>query len=296
MAKVIGVIVARMSSKRLPGKVAKTIAGKSMFTHHVERMRNVKGIDGVFLATSKDPLNRKLIQEAQRLGCGWYVGAEQDVVQRCTKLCEREKADAIVYVPCDSPLFDIESVSLSIKEFKKKYWDYIYVSNMTPIQGTVKELVSYNALRNIHKYYRGPAVTIYIIENMDKFKTLGIEIDNDLRRPEHRLTVDHPVDFELIYKIYKALYKGEPLSLRDVYVWLDDNPKIAQINKHVNIGGFNEYVNNLRNKPLYSIVSRAGKHSIFDRQKKNVDPKKFMKKFLDLFPETRKDKLHKELR
>jgi len=294
VAKVIGVIVARMSSKRLPGKVAKTIVGKSMFAHHVERMRNIQGIDGVFLATSKDPLNRELIQEAKRLSCGWYAGAEQDVVGRCIRLCEQEKTDAIIYVPCDSPLFDIESASLSVKEFKKKNWDYIYVSNMTPIQGTVKELVSYSALRNIHKYYRGPAVTIYIIENRKKFKTLGIEVDSDLSRPEYRLTVDHLADLKLIRKIYEALYKGQPLSLHDVYVWLDDNPKIAKINKHVNIGGFNEYVKNLKDKPLYSIVSHGGKHSIFDSQEKNVDPKKFMKKFLDLFPRANKEKSHKE--
>lgn len=290
MAKVIGVITARMSSRRLPGKVMKEIAGKSVFAHHVERMRNVKGLDGIFLATSTDPLNRELIEEAERLGCGWYAGAEEDVVERHIKLCEREAADAVIRVPCDSPLFDIESASVFVEEFKKEYWDYIYVSNMTMIQGTVRELVSYNALLKVHKHYKGPAITIYIAENMDEFKTLGIEVDIELCRPEYRLTLDDAIDLEMISQIYEALYKGEPLALRDVYVWLDDNPQIAQINKHVAVSEISQYNANLIDKPLYSIVASRGKYIILDKQKQIIEPEEFFRKLLDLFPELKKSK------
>ena len=59
MSKVIGVITARMASTRLPGKVLQKMAGKSAFAHHVERMKNVNGLDGVFLATSVDPKNKE---------------------------------------------------------------------------------------------------------------------------------------------------------------------------------------------------------------------------------------------
>ena len=117
MRKVIGVITARMASTRLPGKVLQMMAGKSVFAHHVERMKNVKGLDGVFLATSKDPLNKQLIEEAERFDCGWYTGAEQDIVDRHIKLCEREGADAFIRVTCDSPIFDIESTSRFVSEF-----------------------------------------------------------------------------------------------------------------------------------------------------------------------------------
>jgi len=208
MSKVIGVITARMASTRLPGKVLQKMAGKSAFAHHVERMKNVNGLDGVFLATSVDPKNKELIEEAERFDCGWYAGAEQDIVDRHIKLCERECADAVIRVTCDSPIFDIESTARSVEEFKKEYRDYLYVSNMTMIQGTLTELISYNALLEVHKHYRGAAVTQHIKENMGKFKTLGIEIDIDLCRPEYRLTIDELVDIEMIRHIYEALYKG----------------------------------------------------------------------------------------
>jgi len=288
MRKVIGVITARMASTRLPGKVLQKMAGKSVFAHHVERMKHVKGLDGVFLATSVDPKNKELIEEAESLGCGWYAGAEQDIVNRHIKLCEREKADAVIRVTCDSPIFDIDSASRFVSEFKKNYRDYIYCSNMTMIQGTLSELISYKALLEVHKHYHGAAVSMYIKENMSKFNTLGIEIDIDLCRPEYRLTIDEAADIEMIRCIYEALYKGKPLDLHDVYAWLDDNPDIAKINMNVGIKGCEQQSANLTEKPIYSIVPSGRKYVILDEQKRFVDPKKFMAKFKELFSETKK--------
>lgn len=284
MRKVIGVITARMASTRLPGKVLQKMAGKSIFAHHVERMNCVNGLDGVFLATSVDSKNKELIKEAEMLSCGWYAGAEQDIVDRHIKLCEREGADAVIRVTCDSPIFDIESASRFVEEFKKDYRDYIYVSNMTMIQGTLSELISYDTLMEIHKNYRGAAVSMYIKENMDKFKTLGIEIDIDLCRPEYRLTIDEAIDIEMIRLIYEALYKGKPLDLREVYTWLDDNPQVAKMNMHVGIKGCEVQSANLMEKPLYSIVASGSKYVILDEQKRLVDPGFFLKKMAELFP------------
>jgi spore coat polysaccharide biosynthesis protein SpsF len=285
MGKVIGVITARMASTRLPGKVLQKMADKSVFAHHAERMKHVKGLDGVFLATSVDPKNKELIEEAEKFGCGWYAGAEQDIVDRHIKLCERENADAVIRVTCDSPIFDIESASHFVEEFKRGHKDYIYVSNMTMIQGTLSELISYNALLEVHKHYRGAAVSMYIKENMDKFETLGMEIDIDLCRPEYRLTIDEAIDIEMMRHIYEALYKGNPLDLHDVYTWLDDNPQIAKINMHVGIKGCEQQSANLMEAPLYSIVKSGRKYVILDEQKRKIEPSDFIKKFGELFPE-----------
>lgn len=284
MKKVIGVITARMASTRLPGKVLQKMAGKSTFAHHVERMQHVRGLDGVFLATSVDPLNKELIEEAHRFGCGWYAGAEQDIVERHIKLCERENADAVVRVTCDSPIFDIDSASRFAEEFRKDYFDYIYVLNMTMIQGTLSELISYNALVEVHKHYRGAAVSQHIKENLDEFKTLGIEIDVDLCRPEYRLTIDEAIDIEMIRKIYEALYKGMPLNLHDVYTWLDDNPQIAKMNMCVGIKGCEQQSANLLERPLFSIVPSGRGYVILDEHKRMVAPGDFCERLKYLFP------------
>lgn len=284
MNKVIGVITARMASTRLRGKVLQKMAGKSVFAHHVERMQHVRGLDGVFLATSIDPMNKELIEEAEQLGCGWYAGAEQDIVDRHIKLCEREKADAVIRVTCDCPIFDIDSASRFVQAFKKEYRDYLYVSNMTMIQGTLTELISYNALQEVHKHYRGAAVSQHIKEHLGQFKTDSLEIEVDLCRPEYRLTIDEIIDIEMIRKIYEALYKGKPLNLHEVYTWLDDNPRIARMNMHVGIKGCEQQSANLTETPLYSIVKSGKGHVILDDQKRMVEPARFLASLRELFP------------
>ena len=113
---------------------------------------------------------------------------------------------------------------------------------MTMLQGTVKELIAYEALKKIHPLYKGPAVSLPIMENMSAFKTWGHEIDVNLCRPEYRLTVDYPIDYSLLCHIYDNLYQGTPLDLHEVYKWLDDNPKIAFCNKDVVVSGVNKLI------------------------------------------------------
>ncbi len=284
-AKIIGVITARMASTRLPGKVLKLLGPKSIFEHHVERMKNVQGLDGVFLATSNDPQNKALIEEAKRLGCGWYVGAEQDIVDRHIGLCQQEGADAFIRVTCDSPIFDIESTAQAVAEYRRDPQDYIYVSNMTMIQGTLTELVSLKAMRVVHEHYRGAAITAYIKENLSLFKTKALMIDQDLCRPEYRLTIDEAVDIEMIGRIYTALYKGKPLSLKEVYTWLDDNPKIARLNMNVGIKGCEQQSADLISQTLYYVVPSGKKFVILDEHKRLVDTSEFLKRFKNMFPQ-----------
>ena len=285
MSKVIGVITARMSSTRLPGKVMKILAGKTIFSHVAERMSHVTGLDGVFLATSASEANRPLIEEAERLGYGWLAGAETDIVDRHLKLMEREGADAVIRVTCDCPLFDITSASGYVAEFKKEYRDFINVSNMPVIYGTLGELISYKALTKVHENYRGPAISLPIQENKDRFNTLAIEMDPELVRPEYRLTVDEPQDYELLSHIYEALYQGQPLALKGVYDWLDDNPEIAFINRDVGMKSVNIRAANIGENSVYSIVKSGEKYIILDEKKQMLPPDMFLDRLVAMFPE-----------
>ena len=292
MPKVIGAITARMASTRSPGKVLKVLGGtKSTLEHHIERMQHVKCLDGVFVATSTDPQNQALIDVAEKCGCGWLAGAEQDIVDRHIQLMEREGADATIRVTCDSPIFDIESTGWFVETFKQDYHDYLYVSNMTMIQGTLTELVSLDAFRETHKHYRGAAVTQHIKEHLDDFKSRPFEIDHDLCRPEYRLTVDEDIDIEMIGKIYEALYTdGRPLDLREVYVWLDDHPQVGRMNMHVGVKGCEQTSADLIGQGLYTIVPSGTSHVILDDNKRRVDPEEFLARIVELFP-TLQDKV-----
>lgn len=283
--KVIGVITARMASTRLPGKVLLPMAGRSVFAHHAERMHAVEGLAGVFLATSEDPANEPLIEEAKRSGCGFLAGAEQDIVGRHVQLCEREGADGVIRVTCDSPIFDIVSASRFVAEFQRAYHDYIHVSNMTMIQGSLAELIGHPALVETHRHYRGAAVSQHIKEHPQDFDILGLEIERDLVRPEYRLTIDEQADIDMISRVYEALYRGEPLDLKEVYAWLDDNPDVAKINMGVGIKGCEVASADFTERPLFSIVESGSGHVVLDSMKRKVEPEEFLEKLGRLFPD-----------
>ena len=78
-------------------------------------------------------------------------------------------------------------------------------------------------------------MTLYINENQSKFKIYTEEAPTDLQR-DYRLTVDTPKDLELMRTIYMALYKGDVVPLREALRFLDNHPKIAQINKEIPVG------------------------------------------------------------
>ena len=142
----------------------------------------------------------------------------------------------------------------------------------------------------MHQTYRGAGITAPIKEEMDTYKTLGIEIDADLCRPEYRLTIDEAIDIEMISNIYDALYKNKPIDLHDVYTWLDDNPDIAKMNMHVAIKGCEQQSANLTEKPIFSIVPSGPKFVILDSHKRKVEPQDFIKVFNELFPKVQRER------
>ncbi|MCD6460187.1 NTP transferase domain-containing protein [bacterium] len=281
--KIIGVITARMGSSRLPEKVLKRICGKSIFEHHVERLKMVKGLDEIWLATSKENNNQPLIDESKRLKIPHYAGEKEDVLERHIAIINKTGADAALRITCDCPLFNFELAAEYIKLFQNNKYDYMYCSNMTMLCGTIAELISAKSLIESHKHYKGHAITQYIKENLNFFNTQGVDIPNELCRPDIRLTIDYQEDFDVITRIYKALYKGNPLYLKDVYRFLDDNPEIALINRNVLVTPCNIYGDNLLGRPLYSIVKRGDNYVIIDSRKKIVEYKDFLGKITKLF-------------
>lgn len=229
MGKVIGVITAKLSPNgRIPNKVLLPLAGKTMLEHHIERMKAAESLDGVFVATSQWPGNEAVTKIAESCGCRWLAGGEYDVIARHIALCEREGAAAVIRIACDSPMFDFRVIRVFLGILETTSPEYIYVKNVPFHCSTMPELVSFEALKKAHGFYQGPAVTLPVWENWQKFKCYGASAPEYLDRPEYHLEVDTPVDYVVMSHIYAALYKGRPLDLRQVYEWLDDNPHIAE--------------------------------------------------------------------
>src|SRR6185437_2547862 len=101
-----GVIQARTSSRRLPGKVMRPLRGRPMIAWLFERLRHAAGLDGIVLATSTAPDDDALAAFAAAEGIPCHRGALEDVGGRLLKAAKAAGFDALVRVNGDSPLID----------------------------------------------------------------------------------------------------------------------------------------------------------------------------------------------
>ncbi len=286
--KIIGVITARIGSRRLPGKVMKDLAGKSVFAHHVERLRSIDALDGVYLATSYEPgINTPLIKEAKRLGVPYYEGEKEDVLERHEKIAEIAGASAIVRITCDMPLFDIPTVNTYIELFNKYHPDYIYPANFNLLSGTMSEMISTRAIIRSHQGYKGPAIAKYIIEHPEEFKMMGAKIRNDICRTDIRLDLDFPEDYELMSNIYEKLYKGKPIPLEEVYKFLDDNPSLALINKFRANNEIASYIQRLLYKPIFQVIKSGEGYEIINELGQFISYEDLLEQLKDIFIKNR---------
>jgi spore coat polysaccharide biosynthesis protein SpsF len=74
-------------------------------------------------------------------------------------------------------------------------------------------------------------VTPFIYHHADRYRVLNLLAPPELERPQYRLCVDYPEDFEVVSAIYEALYPLDPgFTAFEIVAFLDRHPEIARRN------------------------------------------------------------------
>jgi len=100
------IVQARMGSSRLPGKVLRTLAGKTVLSRVLERCRAIPGIDAVCCATSTLDHDDEVARQAALEGAEVFRGSEDDVLSRYAGAARATGADVVMRVTADCPLID----------------------------------------------------------------------------------------------------------------------------------------------------------------------------------------------
>jgi len=124
MKRVVAIIQARMGSSRLPGKVLLPLAETTVLGFMIARVKMAKKIDEIVIATTEEPHDDALCQEAQKLGVSIFRGSEQDVLQRVHDAAKHSDADVIVRLTADCPLMDGRLIDTAIETFLASSFDY----------------------------------------------------------------------------------------------------------------------------------------------------------------------------
>jgi len=235
--KVLGLLQARVSSSRLPGKVLKAILGKPMLLHQIERLQRSKELDKLVVVTSKEASDTPLVEILADNGIEYFRGSLHDVLDRYYQAALSYNAQHVVRLTGDCPLIDPDVVDQVIRAHLRDKNDY--TSNTlfpTYPDGLDVEIMRMSSLQDAWQEARLSSerehVTLFITKRKERFSLGNITSPEDLSG--FRWTVDEPRDFDVVTAIYNELYpENNRFSTADILVFLQKKPELTAINQCV---------------------------------------------------------------
>jgi spore coat polysaccharide biosynthesis protein SpsF len=237
--KIVATIEARMTSSRLPGKVLMPVAGITMLGSLIRRLKAVRSIDCIVLATTVNKADDPLVDLAKELEIEAFRGDENDVMNRVIGAAESVGADVIVEITGDCPIIDPEIVEQTIQMFEANSAEYVSNAHIRSFPDgmdtqvfwldTLKRSASMTDELLDHEH-----VTLHIRNHPELFTQIHLVAPPEIYWPELGLTLDEPSDYIMLKKIIEHFDKINPIfSCLDVVRLLRKNPDWVGINKAV---------------------------------------------------------------
>jgi spore coat polysaccharide biosynthesis protein SpsF len=231
--KIIATIEARLGSKRLPEKLLLKLGKKTVFEFLINRLKRIKKIDKIVLATTKKLEDKKLIRLAKKNKINFYRGDEDNVLKRVYEAAKKNHADAILQVSGDSPFTDFKLASEWIEIFTKKQVDIISDYWGEFPGGVTAPVISVKALKKSLTLAKTKQdkehVTRIIFLNQSKFRCLFLLSNKEQKLPKLDLCLDEPADYTLLNFLVKK-YNANYFVTEDLVKVLKKNQKLLNIN------------------------------------------------------------------
>ena len=237
--KIVATIEARMTSSRLPGKVLMPVAGITMLGCLVRRLKVVKSIDCVILATTVNNADDPLVELAKELKIEVFRGDESDVMTRVIGAAASVGADVIVEITGDCPVIDPEIVEQAIQMFKANNVDYVSNSHIRSYpDGMDTQVFRLDTLKRsaamTDNLLDHEHVTLHIRNHPELFTQIHLIAPPEIYWPELGLTLDEFGDYIMLKKIIEYFDQKNPnFSCLDAVRLLRKKPDWVEINKAV---------------------------------------------------------------
>jgi spore coat polysaccharide biosynthesis protein SpsF len=230
---ILGVIQARMSSSRLPGKVLAPVLDMPMIGRQVERLRRSQRLDMLVLATSQEASDDPLADYAGTIGLARVRGPLDDVLGRFAQALDGfPQARTLVRLTADCPLTDWRVLDAVIDHHLATGADY--TSNVLPertfphgLDVEAAKVTSFRtAVAEAVDAYEREHVTPFLYRNPQRFRIEGLTRAPSLAHL--RWTVDYPADLDFVRHVYGALHAGAPDFGTEAIAALDWNSSKAR--------------------------------------------------------------------
>ena len=234
------IIEARMNSSRLPGKVLKLIGDKPCLSHTIERLKKVKELDNIVVATTTNEKDQLIENFCIKNNIDCFRGSEDNVLNRVLNSAKRFNVDIIVEITGDSIFIDYQIISDTIKEFINNKYDFVAncVKEPTYIAGFDSRVFETKLLEKIEKKIIDKEdfehVTSYIWKNPDNFKIRHIHPPKELESKDIFLGLDTTEDLKLLREIYYNLGSNNKyFDAYEIITFLNKNKELKFINKKI---------------------------------------------------------------
>lgn len=234
----VAILQARMGSTRLPGKVLKEVAGKSILDHLVDRISPAKLVDQLIVATTTNVEDDAIEEWGNKKGVTVHRGSDWDVLDRfwgAANIAEA-KPDTIVRICCDNPLHSHKVVDFVVQAYQESGKDYFSNSNQAPDyleDGFDVEVFSYDALKAAQEKADLMSEREHVCPYIKKHFSCGWKKAEP--RYNFKLSVDTPADFAMAERIFEELKDTPEFSIKEVTELLLSKPEILEINKESKI-------------------------------------------------------------
>jgi glutamate-1-semialdehyde 2,1-aminomutase len=255
---ILGILQARLTSSRLPGKVLKPILGRPMLSLQIERLKRSQRIDKLMLATSAAHEDSPLAALAEAEGIACFRGDLDDVLDRFYQAARPYHPEHVVRLTGDSPLADPELIDDIIRTHLEEGNDYT-TNAVEPTfpDGLDAEVFRFACLEQAWREAKLPSqrehVTPFINRQPARFRISHYQRQPDLSAL--RWTVDEPADYELVKIIYGELYPRNPaFTTRDILALLELRPELRTFNTaHKRNEGYEKSIQAERKMPMSTI-------------------------------------------
>jgi len=215
---------ARMGSTRLPGKVLRDLCGEPLLGRAVTALQAAASVSEVVLTVDKASA-AALSLLAEKYGCSFFAGPEEDVLGRFRGALQGLDAKHIIRATGDNPLVCPKLLDRIVAHHLESDADLSHFSGNAA--GTGVEVVRTTALLEAAQEATDPFerehVTPFIYRNQGRYRVEEPEIAAGRML---RLTVDTEEDFLRVERIFEQLYRGRPLPLSEILRALNKNPDL----------------------------------------------------------------------
>ena len=233
------IIQARMNSERFPNKVISDLSGSPLIERILQRIKRVKKIGKIIIATTKRRDDDILVEIAKLNNVEVFRGSENDLVDRYYQAVKGKNVGHILRLPADNPIPDPSEYNRLINYHLKSDNDFSsnicnFMGNGYP-DGIGVEIFTINSLKKIWKnekrknFREHIALNFYDYQKDKKnmkfnFKVGTVSCPRQISRPKLVFDVNYYKDYLFIKQIYEYFWpQKKKFTAKDVVKWCDKN-------------------------------------------------------------------------